>query len=71
MSKDEKDTFAADAERALQEAVADVIEEHRRGGKLIVVARDGKPVKVDPNTVRTVREERARYGHIHNERNEI
>jgi len=30
----------------------------------------GKPVKVDPNTVRTVREERARYGHIHNERNE-
>jgi sulfur carrier protein ThiS len=49
-------------ERALQEAVADAIEEHRRTGKPIVVARDGKPVKVDPKTVRTVREERAEYG---------
>jgi len=54
--------FAADAERALQEAVADAIEEHRRVGKPIVVACDGKPVKVDPRTVRTVREERAPYG---------
>ena len=62
MSKTEKDKFAADAERALQEAVADAIEEHRRAGKPIVVARDGKPVKVDPKTVRTVREERAEYG---------
>jgi len=62
MSKTEKDKFAADAERALQEAVADAIEEHRRAGKSIVVARDGKPVRVDPNTVRTVREERAEYG---------
>jgi len=50
-------------ERALQEAVADAIEEHRCAGKLIVVARDGKPVKVDPKTVRTVREERDEYGH--------
>lgn len=41
---------------------ADVIEEHRRAGKSIVVARDGKPVRVDPNTVRTVREERPKYG---------
>lgn len=49
-------------ERALQEAVADAIEEHRRAGRPIVVARDGKPVRVDPNTVRTVREERAEYG---------
>jgi hypothetical protein len=48
-------------ERALQEAVADAIEEHRRAGQPIVVARDGKPARVDPNTVRTVREERARY----------
>ena len=62
MSKTENDKFAADAERALQEAVADAIEEHRRAGKPIVVARDGKPVKVDPRTVRTVREERAKYG---------
>ena len=49
-------------EHALQEAVADAIEEHRKAGKSIIVARDGKPVKVDPNTVRTVREERAAYG---------
>jgi hypothetical protein len=62
MSINKTDTFAADAERALQEAVADVIEQHRRAGKPIVVARNGKPVKVDPNTVRTVREERADYG---------
>lgn len=33
--------FVADAERALQEAVADAIEEHRRAGKPIVVAHDG------------------------------
>jgi len=51
-----------DIERALQEAVADAIEDHRRSGKPIVVARDGKPVNVDPRTVRTVREARAKYG---------
>jgi hypothetical protein len=62
MSKADNDKFATDAEHALQEAVADAIEEHRRAGKPIVVARDGKPVRVDPNTVRTVREERAEYG---------
>ncbi len=62
MDKNRKDKFATDAERALQEAVADAIEEHRRAGKPIVVARDGKPVKVDPKTVRTVREERADNG---------
>lgn len=54
--------FARKAERALQEAVADAIEEHRRAGRPIVVERDGKPVDVDPNTVRTVREHRAEYG---------
>lgn len=62
MSETKKDKFAADAERALQEAVADAIEEHRRAGRPVVVARDGKPATVDPNTVRTVREERAAYG---------
>lgn len=48
-------------EHALQEAVAEAIEAHRRAGSPIVVARDGKPARVDPNTVRTVREERAEY----------
>lgn len=62
MSRNEPTEFARRAERALQEAVADAIEEHRRAGKPIVVARDGKPVEVDPNTVKTVREHRADYG---------
>lgn len=62
MSKTKLNDFAKQAERALQEAVADAIEEHRKTGKPIVIARDGKPVKVDPNTVRTVREEHANYG---------
>ena len=62
MKKTESRKFAKNAERALQDAVADVIEEHRKAGKTIVVARDGKPVKVDPDTVRTVREDRAPYG---------
>jgi hypothetical protein len=48
-------------ERALQEGVAEAIEEHRRAGRPIVVARDGKPVTLDPDAVRTVREERATY----------
>lgn len=64
MRKNSTDDFAAEAEHALQEAVADAIEDHRRAGKPIVVARDGKPVKVDPNTVQTVREERAKYGRV-------
>ena len=62
MKKNGLSKHGQEIERALQEAVADAIEEHRRAGKPIVVARDGKPVRVDPNTVRTVREERARYG---------
>jgi len=62
MKKNGLSKHGQEIERALQEAVADAIEEHRRAGKPIVVARDGKPVRVDPNTVRTVREERAPYG---------
>lgn len=61
MKKNGLSKHGQEIERALQEAVADAIEEHRRAGKPIVVARDGKPVRVDPNTVRTVREERAEY----------
>ena len=61
MKKNGLSKHGQESERALQEAVADAIEEHRRAGKPIVVARDGKPVRVDPNTVRTVREERAEY----------
>ena len=53
--------FAREAERALQLAVADAIEEHRRAGKSVVVARKGRPVLVEAENVRTVREKRAVY----------
>ena len=53
--------FAKQAERALQLAVADAIEEHRRAGKPVVVARKGHPVLVEAEKVRTVRESRAVY----------
>jgi len=62
MNNPESSGFAKQAERALQNAVADAIEAHRRAGTKIVVARDGKPVEVDPNTVMTVREKPAEYG---------
>ncbi len=62
MNNSAKDDFAANAVRALQDAVADVIEEHRHNNRQIVVARDGKPVRVDPHSVRTVREHPAAYG---------
>jgi hypothetical protein len=61
MENNSKDDFAAKAVRALQDAVADVIEEHRRNNRQIVVARDGKPVRIDPYSVRTVREQPASY----------
>ena len=53
--------FAKQAERALQLAVADAIEEHRRAGKPVVVARMGRPVLIRAEEVRTVREKRAVY----------
>ncbi len=62
MKRKEISAHGKEIEQALQEAVADAIEEHRRAGKPIVVARDGKPVRIDPNSVRTVREERGQYG---------
>ncbi len=62
MKKKEISDHGKQIEYALQNAVADAIEGHRRSGKSIVVARDGKPVDVDPNTVLTVREEQAEYG---------
>jgi len=40
---------------------------HVSADQPIVVARDGKPVKVDLHTMRTLREEHAQYGQINNE----
>ena len=48
--------FAKEAERSLQLAVADAIEDHRRAGKPVVVARMGRPVLVRAEEIRTVRE---------------
>jgi hypothetical protein len=62
LKETEPTEFAKEAERALQEAVYDAIEEHRRAGRPIVVEQDGKLVKVDPRKVLTVREKRAKYG---------
>lgn len=49
------------AERALQEAIADAVEEHRRTGIPVVVQQNGEAVLVDPREVQTVRERRATY----------
>ena len=61
MKKKELSLHGRKIERALQEGIAEAIEEHRRAGRPIVVARDGKPVSLDPHAVRTVREEPAIY----------
>jgi len=53
MKNEKLSKHGQEIEQALQEAVADAIEDHRRAGK---------PVRVDPNSVRTVREQRAEYG---------
>jgi hypothetical protein len=44
------------AERALREAVAAAVDQHRNTGRPIVVNQNGKPVFVDPREVHTVRE---------------
>lgn len=52
--------LVAKAEKALKEAVAKTIEDHRRTGDPIVVWKDGKVVKV-PSEKICVRETRAGY----------
>jgi hypothetical protein len=54
-------SLLAKAERALREAVAEVIESHRRDGEPLIVWRDGKVARVFPDRS-LVREARARYG---------
>lgn len=48
------------AERALREAVEDVVRTHRRLGLPLVVWRDGKVVEVQPQTL-AVRESPGHY----------
>jgi hypothetical protein len=54
-------SLLAKAERALREAVAGVIDDHRRSGAPLIVWRNGKVTRVPPNRL-LVRETRARYG---------
>jgi hypothetical protein len=42
------------AERALREAVADAVEEHRRTGTPLIVQRNGRIVKIDPRKMTPV-----------------
>ena len=56
-----KNPLARKAWAAMQEAVAKVVEEHRRDGRPLAIWRDGKAVLVRPETLAVVRESAARY----------
>ncbi|MEW6358628.1 MAG: hypothetical protein AB1696_20000 [Planctomycetota bacterium] len=47
---------------ALRDAVARVIEEHRKTGQPLAVWKDGKVVMIHPTEAMSVREKPARYG---------
>ena len=47
--------------QALDEAVAGVVESHRRDGRKLAVWRDGKVAWISPEEAREVREEPAPY----------
>jgi hypothetical protein len=47
--------------KALQDAVAKVVERHRREGRPLAVWQNGKAVLVSPKKVGVVRESRAAY----------
>jgi len=58
--KKNQKSLAHMAEKALKEAVAEAIDEHRRNGVPIAVWRNGKVVRVSPARM-TVREPEAEY----------
>lgn len=47
----EKDTLADKAMKALEEAVREVVEEHRRSGLPLIVWKNGKVVKIPANRI--------------------
>jgi len=55
-------SLAGKAERALREAVAEVIESHKRSGDPIVVWRRGKVTKVYPQQLAVRETPSKRYG---------
>jgi hypothetical protein len=56
-----KDPLTRKALKALQSAVAQVVEEHRREGRPLAVWQDGKAVLVPPGEPSLVREKPATY----------
>ncbi len=46
MKKQWKESMTESATKAFKEAVAEVIEDHRKRGKPLAILRDGKPVWV-------------------------
>jgi hypothetical protein len=56
-----KNAMTRKALTALQEAVAQVVEEHRRDGRPLAVWQNGKAVLVPPGKPAVVRESSARY----------
>jgi len=58
--KPKSNLLAYQAEKALKEAVAEAIVEHKRKGIPIVVWRDGKVVEIAPDQIE-VREPQAEY----------
>jgi hypothetical protein len=56
-----KNAMTRKALAAMQEAVAKVVEEHRRDGRPLAIWRNGKAVLVRPETLTVVRESSAPY----------
>ena len=57
-----KNPLARKAWAAMQEAVAGVVDEHRRLGRPLAIWHDGKVAWVEPEQAAAVREKPARYG---------
>jgi hypothetical protein len=56
-----KNPLARKAWAAMQEAVAEIVEEHRRHGRPLAIWRDGKVVWIEPEPASAVRERPAAY----------
>jgi hypothetical protein len=62
MKKTKKSALTQKAMRALAEAVAEVVEDHRRRAKPLAVWRDGKAVWVSATEAGALRETPEAYG---------
>ena len=62
MTPQREDTLTAKAVAAMRAAVRNVVEDHRRRGKPLVLWRNGKVVREMPAAANVVRESGALYG---------